>query len=305
MAKRRCTRRRFWAVRLHSSRPAHIVEVPAGQFLQLSRACVSEGTKARLQAEPAAEVPRRELHSPRHGSGAFNFAFLIEEGGRNLSLRLPRGYAWQLKLINKGPVLTSSAVDVLGYVTPSRGARRTIQDSPRRHSSLRQVRLPAGWTALSFKSTSDGQQASESRLVRARPEAADRWPLVTKSTVDVNGFSLASLAKCIMSPGCQFNTCSEHVPGSVGKLQSPPCISCDFIRRRREFGLDLALQMWLRVVKLRGCSVGCSKLGSSAPCPCERWSSCRAWSHCGVLTCAFSLLSRTFGSVLGFWPFQA
>ena len=24
----------------------------------------------------------------------------------------------------------------------------------------------------------------------------------------------------------------------VGKLQSPPCVSCDFIRRLREYGLD-------------------------------------------------------------------
>ncbi|CAE7840364.1 unnamed protein product [Symbiodinium microadriaticum] len=241
MAKRRCTRRRFWAVRLHSGRPAHTVEVPAGQFLQLSRACVSQGTAARLQVS-------LEGATAGHGSGAFNFAFRVEEGGRNLSLRLPRGYAWQLKLIHKGPVPTSPAVvDVLGYITPSRGARRTIQDPPRQHGSLRQVRLHAGWTALSFKSTSDGRL-----VVSDVPKAcfsSREFGAAAAPQVEVNGISLASLAQGIMSPGCQFNTCNEHVPGSVGKLQSPPCISCDFIRRRREFGLDLALQMWLRAVK--------------------------------------------------------
>ena len=74
----------------------------------------------------------------------------------------------------------------------------------------------------------------------------------------MNGLRLAKLAKRIVSPGSQLNTCKRHLPGSaarrrslvahtpdtgrelaeVGKLQSPPCISCDFIRRRRNFGLD-------------------------------------------------------------------
>ncbi|CAE7838852.1 unnamed protein product [Symbiodinium sp. CCMP2592] len=250
----KCARRgRFWAVRLHSSRPAHTVEVPAGQFLQLSRACVSQGRAARLQVSVAGPEG-----NAGHGSGAFNFACLVEEGGRNLSLRLSRGYAWQLKLLNTGPVLTSSTVvDVLGYISPCRGTRRSIQDSPRQHGSLRQVRLPAGWTALSFKSIGSGRLvvtdvpkacfSSSKFAAAAAPQVGN--VAVGDEIVEVNGISLASLAKRIMSPGCHFNTCNEHVPGSVGKLQSPPCISCDFIRRRREFGLDLALQMWLRVVK--------------------------------------------------------
>ena len=33
----------------------------------------------------------------------------------------------------------------------------------------------------------------------------------------MNGISLASLAQGIMSPGCQFNTCNEHVPGSAAR----------------------------------------------------------------------------------------
>jgi len=119
------------------------------------------------------------------------------------------------------------------------------------------VRLPAGWAALSFKSIGSGRLvvtdvpkacfSSSKFAAAAAPQVGN--VAVGDEIVEVNGISLASLAKRIMSPGCQFNTCKEHVPGSVGKLQSPPCVSCDFIRRRREFGLDLALQMWLRVVK--------------------------------------------------------
>jgi len=37
--------------------------------------------------------------------------------------------------------------------------------------------------------------------------------------------------------------------GSKGKFDSPPCVACDFIRRRKALGLDVALQMWLRAVK--------------------------------------------------------
>merc|ERR1712232_554397 len=37
--------------------------------------------------------------------------------------------------------------------------------------------------------------------------------------------------------------------GSKTKFDSPPCAACDFLRRRKQLGFDVALQMWLRAVK--------------------------------------------------------
>jgi len=58
------------------------------------------------------------------------------------------------------------------------------------------------------------------------------------------------LAERICTAGDALNTCgSKHKPGDTGKLDSPPCISCDFVRRKKSLGLDVALQMWMRAVK--------------------------------------------------------
>merc|ERR1712129_119684 len=35
----------------------------------------------------------------------------------------------------------------------------------------------------------------------------------------------------------------------MGKLAPTPCESCDFVRRHRELGIDIALQFWMRAVK--------------------------------------------------------
>ncbi|CAK0861193.1 unnamed protein product, partial [Prorocentrum cordatum] len=57
----------------------------------------------------------------------------------------------------------------------------------------------------------------------------------------------------IASAGDTWNACSSasppHAVGSKTKFDSPPCAACDFLRRRKALGFDVALQMWLRAVK--------------------------------------------------------
>ncbi|CAE6933518.1 unnamed protein product [Symbiodinium natans] len=267
MAKHRHSRqrRRFWAVRVHSGCPK-TVQVPAGQSLYLSRACLSEDQQhssggchhATFQASC---VSATGATPGKQDIAAFNFAFLVEEGGRNLSLRLPCGFSWQLQVTDKGASPKSPMIlDILGYTQGETEAEAPCVETsvPARQRDLRKVHLPAGWTALSLKSAGEGRLvvtdvpkacfSSATFGASAAPQVAN--VATGDEIVEVNGFSLPRLAEQITATGGTFNTCqSKHLPGSVGKLQSPPCVSCDFIRRLREYGLDLALQMWLRVVK--------------------------------------------------------
>ncbi|CAE7741860.1 nsun2 [Symbiodinium pilosum] len=221
--------------------------------------------KIRCRPAVACSSPEQGMQQPtrceiaglgqnRRDTSAFNVAFLVHEGGRNLALSLPHG-SWQLQAA--GP--PASTMDVLGYVKPlPKGfEKRKIRVGKRpRVLELRRVRLPPGWAALSVKS--EGGRlvvtevpkacfSSEAFGAAAAPQVVNVAP--GDEIVEVNGFTLAKLTDRITSPGGALNTCQAHTPGSVGKLQSPPCISCDFVRRQRDFGLDLALQMWLRVVK--------------------------------------------------------
>ena len=69
----------------------------------------------------------------------------------------------------------------------------------------------------------------------------------------LNGESLSRVIERISSKGDAWNACSScsppHDVASKTKFDSPPCAACDFIRRRKQLGYDVALQMWLRAVK--------------------------------------------------------
>lgn len=127
--------------------------------------------------------------------------------------------------------------------------------------TLRDVRLPAGWEGLSFKTLAG------SRLIVAEvPKAcfssaafgAGAKPQVEgvqegDEIVTLNGETIDSAVERITAAGDAWNACSSasppHAAGSKTKFDSPPCAACDFVRRRKGLGLDVALQMWLRAVK--------------------------------------------------------
>jgi len=123
------------------------------------------------------------------------------------------------------------------------------------------VRLRASWSGISFSDTSDGQL-----IVTNVPKvcfssatfgeiAAPQLPNVHvgDSIILLNGKPVSHTANHIVQDGHELNTCHlaepPHLPGTMGKLSPTPCISCDFLRRRRDLGLAVALQMWIKAVK--------------------------------------------------------
>jgi len=126
---------------------------------------------------------------------------------------------------------------------------------------LRDVRLPSGWAGLSFRCSEQGRLlvtevpkacfSSASYGARAAGQVAGVHP--GDEVVLINGEAPLELAKRICSTGDLLNHCQSssapHAPGDQGKLANPPCISCDFLRRNKALGLDVALQMWMRAVK--------------------------------------------------------
>lgn len=153
---------------------------------------------------------------------------------------------------------------------PAASSRRRLPAQGRRllgtqHAStqLREVVLPPGWAGLSFR------YEGERLLVTDVPKAcfssaafsALALPQVSgvskgDEILRINGEAPAALAARIASPGDELNTCSRasppHAPGSVGKLDPSPCVSCDLLRRRKQLGLDAALLLWIRAVKPDG-----------------------------------------------------
>lgn len=108
---------------------------------------------------------------------------------------------------------------------------------------------------------------------RAQPQIAG--VLEGDEIVLINGERPSALAARITKLDDPLSTCGSasppHKPGAMGKLAASPCISCDFMRRWRTLGLDVALQMWIRAVKqntpvvlgVRHCTP-CASAGSAA-----------------------------------------
>eukprot|EP00435_Cladocopium_sp_Y103_P010148 s1219_g2.t1 len=80
-------------------------------------------------------------------------------------------------------------------------------------------------------------------------EAPRSLPLFRLHQSDFADFASISRQACSVSflPYFDFRTCSGRE--DVCRFDSPPCVACDFQRRRKQLGLDVALQMWLRAVK--------------------------------------------------------
>lgn len=124
------------------------------------------------------------------------------------------------------------------------------------------VKLPQGWEGLSIKL--QGNRCFISEVPKAcfssNLKVADGTirnqvdgVAVGDEVVSLNGETPARVIERIGSAGDAWNACSSvdppHEVGSKTKFDSPPCAACDFLRRRKALGFDVALQMWLRAVK--------------------------------------------------------
>jgi len=126
---------------------------------------------------------------------------------------------------------------------------------------IRLVPLPVGWEGLSFKLR--GERCIVSEVPKSCfSSAAFAASAASKSQVEgvsagdeivtLNGETPARFAERISTGGDPWNACSwppSHEVASKTKFDSPPCPACDFIRRRRTLGFDVALQMWMRAAK--------------------------------------------------------
>mmetsp|Transcript_33067 Transcript_33067/g.61081 ORF Transcript_33067/g.61081 Transcript_33067/m.61081 type:complete len:480 (+) Transcript_33067:127-1566(+) len=205
-----------------------------------------------------------------------------------LRLRGGSGQTWRLEAVASCSQDVGD-IDVIGYMRallhkPGRGVKRRrattaldkpqkVPPQPRKQAPLpagvKAVALPPGWAGFSFRvdqSQQAQEQLGERLIVTDVPKAcfssaafgAAASPQISgvkqgDEIVLINGHRPDELARCIACPGNALNTCSAadpaHAVGAVGKLDSPPCVSCDFVRRHRKLGLDVALQMWMKVVK--------------------------------------------------------
>jgi len=129
------------------------------------------------------------------------------------------------------------------------------------NSSLRLVALPPGWEGLSIKLQGDRCVVAEVPKAcfssgafqknGARPQV--EGVAEGDEVVTLNGETPLQLMERITTAGDPLNACSSasppHKVGSKTKFDIPPCVACDFVRRRRQLGFDVAMPMWLRAVK--------------------------------------------------------
>lgn len=122
----------------------------------------------------------------------------------------------------------------------------------------KEIKLPSGWAGLSFEVHGNGDRAVITEVPKAcfssqRFEGAAGGQVEGVEAGDViseiNGHTPCQLAQKIISAGDAVCACKDHEPGSRDKFAATPCISCDFMRRRRSLGINVALQMWLKAVK--------------------------------------------------------
>mmetsp|Transcript_66084 Transcript_66084/g.167504 ORF Transcript_66084/g.167504 Transcript_66084/m.167504 type:complete len:453 (+) Transcript_66084:54-1412(+) len=157
--------------------------------------------------------------------------------------------------------IAAAGVDMPASKAENGSAAAAGTQAEAQSAEVRQVRLPAGWEGLSFKLDPVGRLivsevpkacfSSAAFGAGAKPQVAG--VAEGDEVCTLNGEAPARAVERIMSQGDAWNACSSssppHAVGSKGKFDSPPCVACDFIRRRQGLGLDVALQMWLRAVK--------------------------------------------------------
>lgn len=274
---------RFWGLRLSVGSVAKI-SVPPNDELRITSAFVGTPDEDVSSGAVVVLSPCAEKQSSDRGTTLLASACCRFRVGRDFHAGLPArivGIAsrvWNVEArisSAAGPISKEASVDLVGYfcrrpAAKSQGPRRrlvcrgqsALKDLPTT-GDTRVVRLPSGWAGLSFKSAegdashlvvTDVPKACFSSAAFGASAAAQVSGVEAgDEIVAVNGQEVAKLAARIVNPGDALNTCcaaaAVHTVGSVGKKDSPPCISCDFMRRRRDLGIDVALQMWMRAVK--------------------------------------------------------
>lgn len=151
----------------------------------------------------------------------------------------------------------TSAQDVPAGKNEAADAKSTSQNA-----GITEVKLPQGWEGLSIKMTGNRCYISEvpkacfsdqSKVADGTIKNQVQGVSEGDEVLTLNGEKLVRVIERISTRGDAWNACSStsppHEVGSKTKFDSPPCAACDFIRRRKGLGFDVALQMWLRAVK--------------------------------------------------------
>eukprot|EP00397_Hematodinium_sp_SG-2012_P003803 GEMP01003812.1.p1 GENE.GEMP01003812.1~~GEMP01003812.1.p1 ORF type:complete len:1083 (+),score=231.87 GEMP01003812.1:76-3324(+) len=126
---------------------------------------------------------------------------------------------------------------------------------------LRNIKLPPGWAGLSFEEDHRGRLIV-SEVPKACFSRRSFGENIASSQMDVRKGEEIALINDVTPLQMARSVChgelsechkgaSTHVVGSITKNSDSVCLSCDFYRRWRRFGLDVALQMYLRAVKRR------------------------------------------------------
>lgn len=245
----------LWALRAAPGVRSTIT-LPAGTELRITSVCASGLGAGRGVVRLAAEGPAPAV-------AGLPELRLRPEGPCGAALVADVARVWTVDL-DVGPTKAEGGVDLAGYFVgrrrPSSGLRAT-RLPPQAAGGLQLVRLPPGWAGVSFRAAPDGRllitevpkACFSSAAFGARAAAQVGGVRPGDELVSVNGEAPARLAQRIAARGDVLNSCTSASPphelGTQGKLQNPPCVSCDFVRRHREQGLDVALQLWMRAVK--------------------------------------------------------
>jgi hypothetical protein len=155
-----------------------------------------------------------------------------------------------------------SCEDKTSAVSSSTDKTPSNEAPARQGSDISFVKLPQGWEGLSIKLSGKRVFISEvpkacfsSNLKVSEGTIKNQVDGVSvgDEVVTLNDEAPARVIERISTKGDAWNACSSASPphdvGSKTKFDSPPCAACDFIRRRKALGFDVALQMWLRAVK--------------------------------------------------------
>lgn len=241
-------RYRFWGARAVVGQVLELT-VPASEELRLTQGCGSSETHVVVQK-----------------IGEFGTNFLVSSSkvstdGTRLHSRLLGGESGSTYVVTATvghnvaqSSIAADEVSLLGYCCESSSTLK------KKLNPCHEVKLPVGWAGLAFKEedcrlvVTDVPKVCYSSFAFGCAAAAQVLGVSVGDEIKfINGIRPHEFADRISRAGDPLNQCHvatpPHAPGALGKWSPNPCVSCDFVRRRTQLGLDGALLLWIRAVK--------------------------------------------------------